>query len=36
MRVIENKHLYDHVEDVDFLKKLDQPGLFGEEGYFQE
>lgn len=28
MRVIENKHLYDHIEDLDFLKKLDETNLF--------
>jgi hypothetical protein len=28
--VIENKHLYDSLEDLDFLKELDQPDLFGD------
>jgi anti-sigma factor RsiW len=31
LRLIENKHLYDLVEDVDFLHALDQLDLFGEE-----
>jgi anti-sigma factor RsiW len=31
LRVIENKRFYDHVDDLDFLKSLDQPDLFGEE-----
>jgi anti-sigma factor RsiW len=30
LRVIENKHLYDSLEDLDFLKELDQPDLFGD------
>ena len=31
LRVIENKRLYDLVEDIEFLKDLDHPDLFGEE-----
>lgn len=31
LRIIENKHLYDHVEDLDFWQALDTPELFGEE-----
>jgi anti-sigma factor RsiW len=31
LRVIENKRYYDSVEDLDFLRKLDQPDLFGDE-----
>jgi anti-sigma factor RsiW len=31
LRVIENKRFYDHVDDLDFLKSLDQPDLFGED-----
>jgi anti-sigma factor RsiW len=31
LRVIENKRFYDLVEDLDFLRKLDQPDLFGDE-----
>jgi anti-sigma factor RsiW len=31
LRLIENKRLYDGIEDLDFLKQLDQPELFGEE-----
>jgi hypothetical protein len=30
LRLIENKHLYDLVEDIDFLGALDHPDLFGE------
>lgn len=29
--VIEKLHLYEHVDDFDFLQKLDQPDLFGHE-----
>ena len=32
LRVIENKHYYDMVDDIDFLKQLDNPDLFGDEG----
>jgi anti-sigma factor RsiW len=32
LRIIENKRLYDAVPDLDFLKKLDHPDLFGEDG----
>jgi anti-sigma factor RsiW len=31
LRIIENKRLYEAVEDLEFLKQLDQPELFGEE-----
>ncbi len=31
LRVLENKRLYEHVDDVEFLKGLDDPDLFGEE-----
>ncbi|HTU22949.1 MAG TPA: hypothetical protein VMG10_33230 [Gemmataceae bacterium] len=31
LRIIENKRLYDRVEDLDFWKALDTPELFGEE-----
>ncbi|HBI45144.1 MAG TPA: hypothetical protein DDY78_20145 [Planctomycetales bacterium] len=31
LRVIENKRFYDHVDDLDFLKSLDQPDLFEED-----
>jgi anti-sigma factor RsiW len=31
LRVIENKRFYDLVDDLDFLRQLDQPDLFGEE-----
>jgi anti-sigma factor RsiW len=31
LSVIENKRFYDHVDDLDFLKSLDQPDLFGED-----
>jgi anti-sigma factor RsiW len=30
-RVIQNMQLYDHVEDLDMLKALGQPDLFGDE-----
>lgn len=33
LRVIENKPLYDNIDDVDFLKKLNNPELFGKETY---
>ena len=29
--VIENKRFYDHLDDLDFLKALDQPDLFGDD-----
>jgi anti-sigma factor RsiW len=32
LRVIENKRYYDGVEDIDFLRALDQPDLFGDDG----
>jgi anti-sigma factor RsiW len=31
LRIIERWSLYQHAEDVDFLKDLDQPELFGDE-----
>jgi anti-sigma factor RsiW len=31
LRVIENKKLYERVEDLDFLKQLDNPELFGDD-----
>jgi anti-sigma factor RsiW len=31
LRLIENKRFYDVVDDLDFLRGLDQPDLFGEE-----
>ncbi len=31
LMVIENKRLYDLAEDIDFLRQLDSPNLFGEE-----
>jgi anti-sigma factor RsiW len=31
LRIIENKRFYDHVPDLDFLKSLDQPDLFGDD-----
>ncbi len=31
LRVIENKHWYEHVDDIDFLRALEDPDLFGEE-----
>jgi hypothetical protein len=31
LRVIENKRFYDHVDDLDFLKELDHPDLFGDD-----
>ena len=31
LRLIENKRFYDLVDDIDFLRQLDQPDLFGEE-----
>ena len=30
LRVVENKRLYENVEDMEFLQKLDAPDLFGE------
>ncbi len=32
LRLIENLRLYEAVPDLDFLKALDQPDLFGEDG----
>jgi anti-sigma factor RsiW len=31
LRLIENKRFYDHVDDLDFLRDLDQPDLFGDD-----
>ncbi len=31
LRVIEKVHLYEHADDVDFLRALDQPDLFGDD-----
>jgi anti-sigma factor RsiW len=31
LRIIENKRLYEQVEDIEFLRQLDSPDLFGEE-----
>ena len=31
LRAIEKVHLYDHADDLDFLRALDQPDLFGDE-----
>ena len=31
LRVIESLHRYDNVEDMDFLKSLDHPDLFGDD-----
>jgi hypothetical protein len=30
LRIVENKRLYENVEDMEFLQKLDNPDLFGE------
>ena len=32
LRIIENKRVYDHVDDAELLRALDHPDLFGEEG----
>jgi hypothetical protein len=32
LRLIENKRFYDLVDDMDFLRQLDDPDLFGEDG----
>jgi len=32
LRVIENKRLYEHVENIEFLKELAQQDLFGDDG----
>ena len=32
LRLIENKRLYDLADDLDFLRALDDPELFGEDG----
>jgi anti-sigma factor RsiW len=31
LRIIENKRFYDRVDDLEFLKQLDQPDLFGDD-----
>ena len=31
LRVIENMRFYEHVDDLNFLKSLDQPDLFGDD-----
>ena len=31
LRVIENQRLYEHVGDLDFLRQLDDPDLFGDD-----
>lgn len=31
LRLIENKRLYDHVDDLEYLKSLDRPELFGDD-----
>jgi anti-sigma factor RsiW len=31
LRVIENHRLYEHVDDIQFLRELDDPDLFGED-----
>ena len=31
LRIIENKRLYEHVDDIEFLRELDHPDLFGDE-----
>jgi hypothetical protein len=31
LRLIENKRLYDLVEDLEFLQALDDPDLFGDD-----
>ncbi len=31
LRVIENKRYYDRVDDLDYLKQLDQSDLFGDD-----
>jgi len=33
LRIIENKRLYDPVDDIDFLRQLDAPDLFGDDGH---
>jgi anti-sigma factor RsiW len=36
LRVIENMRFYEHVDDLDFLKSLDKPDLFGEDASVSE
>jgi anti-sigma factor RsiW len=31
LRVLDNKRYYDHCDDLDFLRDLDQPDLFGDD-----
>jgi anti-sigma factor RsiW len=33
LRVIENKRVYEMIEDVDFLRELDHPDLFGDDAH---
>jgi anti-sigma factor RsiW len=35
IRLLENKRLYENIEDMEFLHALDQPELFGDEGDVQ-
>ncbi len=32
LRVIENKRLYEQADDLNFLRQLDHPDLFGDDG----
>jgi hypothetical protein len=32
LRILENRRLYDNVDDLDFLRELDDPELFGDAG----
>jgi hypothetical protein len=32
LRVIENKRIYEHIDDLEFLKELAHPDLFGDDG----
>ena len=31
LRIIENKRLYDHADDIEFVRQLDHPDLFGDD-----
>lgn len=33
LRVLENKHLYDPIDDLPFLENLDHPDLFGQDSF---
>jgi anti-sigma factor RsiW len=33
LRIIENKRLYEQVDDIDFLRQLDDPDLFGDDSH---